>query len=411
MKMRKKILLLGGSHGQIPAIEEAKQRGLYTILCDYLPNNPGKNLADEFHLVSTTDRDKVLEVARNRNVDSILAYASDPAALTVAYVSEQMGFTGNSPESVELLSYKDLFRNFQASHYFNTPRFKVLSNRQDFSVDELNSLLPAVVKPVDGADTKGVSLVTESSGFHAAVSRAFNFARCGRIIIEEVVDDDIAQLHGDGFVLNGKLVFCELGDQSCTSKSAPLKPTSTSFPSEAGEDPVQRVIKTTEEQIKKSGFQQGPVNIEARIDSKNRVYIMEIGARSGGTLTPQCISAFCGFDMLKAQFDLAEGKHVVIERTKFKPSLLNVIYSDFAGVFQDFKLHEDLRPYLTESRIYKKQGEPVKSFEASGSTIGVLIFNFKTLREFREQKKDLYQKIAGGLVIEKTKSVGSSNAQ
>lgn len=401
-------MLLGGSHEQIPAIEEAKRRGLYTILCDYLPDNPGKNLADEFHLVSTTDKDKVLEVARKRQVDSILAYASDPAALTVAYVSEQMGFPGNSPESVERLSYKDLFRNFQAAHHFNTPRFEVLSNKLDFSVDKLNSLLPAVVKPVDGADTKGVRLVTKSSEFHEAVSHAFNFSRCGRIIVEEVIDDDIARLHGDGFVLNGKLEFCELGDQFCTSKSAPLKPMATFFPSEVGGDQLQRVIESTEEQIKKSGFQQGPVNIEARIDSKNRVYIMEIGARSGGNLTPQCISTFCGFDMLKAQFDLAEGKDVVIERTKFEPSLLYVIYSDCNGVYQDFKLHDDLKPYVTGSRIFKQPGDAVTSFEVSGSTIGLLIFKFQTLREFRDQKNDLFQKIDGGLVIDETGSHSSS---
>ena len=88
--MRKKILLLGGSHGQIPAIKEAKKRGLYTILCDYLPDNPGKNLADKFYLVSTTDKEKVLGVALENDIDYVLAYGSDPATLTAAYVKEKM---------------------------------------------------------------------------------------------------------------------------------------------------------------------------------------------------------------------------------------------------------------------------------------------------------------------------------
>jgi hypothetical protein len=45
-RMKKKILLLGGSYGQIPAIKEANKRGLYTILCDYLPDNPGREFVD-----------------------------------------------------------------------------------------------------------------------------------------------------------------------------------------------------------------------------------------------------------------------------------------------------------------------------------------------------------------------------
>ena len=38
----KKILLLGGSAQQIVAIETAKHLGLYTVLCDYLSDNPGQ---------------------------------------------------------------------------------------------------------------------------------------------------------------------------------------------------------------------------------------------------------------------------------------------------------------------------------------------------------------------------------
>ena len=53
--MMKKLLLLGGSAQQVVAIETAKRLGYYTVLCDYLPDNPGQYVADRFYLVSTTD--------------------------------------------------------------------------------------------------------------------------------------------------------------------------------------------------------------------------------------------------------------------------------------------------------------------------------------------------------------------
>lgn len=62
-----KILLPGGTHGQLPVIQEATERGLYKILCDYLPDNPGRLLADEYHNISTTDRDAFLKPAKRRN--------------------------------------------------------------------------------------------------------------------------------------------------------------------------------------------------------------------------------------------------------------------------------------------------------------------------------------------------------
>ena len=94
----KKLLLLGGSAQQVVAIETAKRLGLYTVLCDYLSDNPGQYHADKFYLTSTTDKDAVLEIARRENVDGVLAYASDPAAPTAAYVAEKLGLPG-SPTS------------------------------------------------------------------------------------------------------------------------------------------------------------------------------------------------------------------------------------------------------------------------------------------------------------------------
>ena len=101
--MTKKLLLLGGSAQQVVAIKTAKRLGCETILCDFLPDNPGQYAADKFYLVSTTDKEAVLDVARKEQVDGVLAYASDPAAPTAAYVAEKLGLPGNPYKSVEIL--------------------------------------------------------------------------------------------------------------------------------------------------------------------------------------------------------------------------------------------------------------------------------------------------------------------
>ena len=85
----KRILLLGGSAQQVVAIKTAHKLGFETILCDYLPDNPGKEVADHFFQVSTTDREDVLAVAQNMAIDGVLAYASDPAAPTAALLPKK----------------------------------------------------------------------------------------------------------------------------------------------------------------------------------------------------------------------------------------------------------------------------------------------------------------------------------
>src|SRR5690606_37329036 len=103
----KKILMLGGSYAQIPAIKTAKTLGFYVITCDYLPDNPGHVYADEYHNVSTTDKESVLELADRLGVDYVMSYASDPGAPVAAYVADRLGLPGSSYQSVRILSEKD----------------------------------------------------------------------------------------------------------------------------------------------------------------------------------------------------------------------------------------------------------------------------------------------------------------
>ena len=108
----KKILLLGGSAQQLVAIKAAKELGYYTIVCDYLPDNPGQYEADKFYATSTTDIEAVYEIAKEEQINGILAYASDPAALPAAIVAEKLGLPTNPAKSVEILGLKYPWRKF-----------------------------------------------------------------------------------------------------------------------------------------------------------------------------------------------------------------------------------------------------------------------------------------------------------
>ena len=129
---RRKVLFLGGAYSQLPIIKEARSRGWYVITCDYLPENPGHKLADEYYNISTTDIEGVLNSANSVKPDFVVAYASDPAAQTAAYVSEKIGVFGNDYKSVKLLSEKDLFRKFLESNGFNAPRSISFAERSNF---------------------------------------------------------------------------------------------------------------------------------------------------------------------------------------------------------------------------------------------------------------------------------------
>ena len=205
----KKILLLGGAAQQVVAIKTAKRLGYYTVLCDFLPDNPGQYEADEFYLISTTDKEAVLQVARQENVQGVLAYASDPAAPTAAYVAQKMGLPGNPFDSVEVLCNKDKFRTYLKDNGFCAPKAKGYTCIENACHDIESGAfhLPIIVKPVDSSGSKGTTVLHDINGIKA-LKKAFNFSRKKRIIVEEFIERKHPYLiGGDIFIENGEVIL------------------------------------------------------------------------------------------------------------------------------------------------------------------------------------------------------------
>ena len=107
MQEQKKLMLLGGLRYLIPVIEAAHKLGIYVITCDYLPDNIAHKYSDEYCNVSIVDKEAVLKIAQEKQIDGIMSFAVDPGVITAAYVQEQMGLPAFGPyESVCILQNK-----------------------------------------------------------------------------------------------------------------------------------------------------------------------------------------------------------------------------------------------------------------------------------------------------------------
>jgi len=377
----KRILFLGGANFQIPAIEEAKRMGLYVITCDYLPNNPGHKLADEYYNVSTVDIPAVLRLAEKIKPDIIMAYASDPGAPVAAFVSEKYGLPSNPYAVVRNLSEKDLFRGFLQEHNFNVPRSMGLDESEiDTSLLD-DFIYPLIVKPVDASGSKGVMKILEPSELKIASKYALSLSRKRRIIIEEFVFCDGEQLHGDGFVINGNLAFYYLGDHHYNHKVNQFVPYCTTWPSKKAKTIIDAVGREVAMAVKCVGLQNGPINIEARVSVKGEIYIMEIGPRSGGNFVPQAIKYATGFDMIKSSLDILMGNIIKIPILEKGCSAYYVVHSTHDGKLSKLSLSEKVMPYVKEFHQYKKFGEHCSSFQGADAAIGVILLAFDNTKE------------------------------
>lgn len=389
--MKKKVLLLGGSHFQVPSVIRAKELGYYAITCDYLPDNPGHQYADEYHNVSTTDKEAVLKLAQDLQVDGIVCYASDPAAPTAAYVAEKMGFPTSPYESVEILSNKDRFRAFLTENGFTVPKAK------GYAYDELDQAIadaasfkfPIMVKPVDSSGSKGVKKIDSADEIKETVEAAMVYSRAKRFILEEYVEKFGYQIAGDGFSVDGKLVFrCFANEHFDASGINPYVPIGESWPYNMPQHVHQKLHDEIQRALTLLNMGTQAYNFDARIDADENVYLMEIGPRNGGNLIAQVTDYATGVDMVTYTIKAAMGEDCsdlhMVEPKGFWASYM--VHSQTPGILKEVWLDEAFKQNnIVEFEMTAQVGEEIEAFTGSNGTLGTMILKFESMEEMLEK--------------------------
>lgn len=376
--MVKKILLLGGSAQQVIAIETAKHLGYYTILCDYLPDNPGQYEADKFYLISTTAKDAVLEIAQKEKIEGVLAYASDPAAPTAAYVAEKLELPGNPFKSVEILCNKDRFRKFLLENGFSVPNAKGYSLAIDAVKEKDGFEYPIIIKPVDSSGSKGATVLDTEDGLSEALNFAFSFSRSHRIIIEHYIKKKHPYLiGGDIFIKDGKIVLWGLLNCHRDVNVNPLVPVGKSYPLQLGENDIKNVKHTLSSMVEKLGIRNGSMNVELVVDKDDHVWPIDVGPRSGGNMIPDLLGDMFGVNIAEMSIEAAMGTEIkgnICEPNGFYAT--HNLHSNRNGRYKGISFSPEIEPYIYRKCLYKKQGDVVEYFDNAAKCLGIVFFKF-----------------------------------
>ncbi|MCR5142793.1 MAG: ATP-grasp domain-containing protein [Ruminococcus sp.] len=382
----KKLLLLGGSAQQIIAIETAKRLGYYTVLCDYLPDNPGQHHADKFYLVSTTDFDAVLKVAQDEKVDGVLAYASDPAAPTAAFVAEKLGLPGSPYRSVDILCNKDKFRAFLAENGFCTPAAKGYEDIAAAEADLKSGVFkfPVIVKPVDSSGSKGVGRIDSVSEIRETLEYAMSFSRGHKMIVEEFVEKYGYQIAGDGLSIDGRLVFrCFANDHFDPKCENPFVPVSASFPYNMPAEVHQKIHDEIQRLLTLLDMGTTTYNFDLRIDKDYNVYLMEIAPRDGGNYIPDIIRYCTGVDLVECSVKAAMGDPLDgIEMTPYDSFYAYyAVHSYTNGILKAIEIDEKAKSMIIEDHIIVKPGDRISTFTGANTTLGILLMRFDSMEQ------------------------------
>jgi len=395
MNKQKKIMLLGGIHYLLPVIKAAQEQGYYVITADYLPDNVAHKYSDEFCNVSIIDKEAVLAEARKRNIDAILSYAVDPGVVTAAYVAEQMGLPFScSYKTACILQDKSMFRMFLTQNGFNVPNAKGYEKVEDALNDIDFFHWPVIVKPVDSAGSKGVSKVDSPEKLPKAITHALNESHNGHFIIEDFIEKKGFSSGSESFFVDGELKYNAFYDQYFDKDAVnPYTPSAECWPANKPETILQEVRNDLQRLGKLLHFRTGLFNIEWRVCTNGKVYLMEVSPRAGGNRLAEILNYATDVNIIDAE--VRKALHLPINEVH-EPNYnghyaILVLHSPKTGLYDRVEIEPIfMDEHVIEKEIRLKQGEKINSFTGANAAIGTLFLRFNTRKEM--DKALTYQK-------------------
>ena len=372
----KKLLIIGASVLQLPAIKRAKELGYYVGVIDYNPNAIGIPYADEYFNVSTIDIEGVAAAAAEFCPDGIMTLATDMPMRAIAVACERLGLPGISFDTaVKSTDKGEMIKAFDENKVEH-PWYFILSDPAQIEeiIDKVT--FPCISKPTDNSGSRGVMLIHSKEELTEAIAYSSENGRSGGVIVEEYlrgqeVSVEIITIDGEPYVLNvtdklttGAPHFVEMGHTQ---------------PSRIEADSLEKIRDLARRAVKAVGIKNGPAHVEIML-TPNGPKMIELGARMGGDcITTHLVPLSTGIDMIEATMRIACGESPDIERKFSKGSAIRY-FSVPNGEIQAIDGYDEAMkiPGVVEISFTKQVGEMACDIGSSVDRVGFVIAQGET---------------------------------
>ena len=305
----KKIMILGASILQLPAIEKAKEIGLEVIVIDMNPAAVGFKVPGiTKEVISTVDTQAILEAAKRHKIDGILTIASDMPMQSVAVVSHEMGLVGISEDTALKATNKAIMRDALNEVGVPVPLYFRVKGKNEFkeAVGKVQSAgYKCIVKPADNSGSRGVNLLKEDSDLYSAYEYTAHYSRGGEIVVEEFMEGP--EVSVETLAVDGIVNVIQITDKLTTGAPYFVE-MGHSQPSQFSEELKERIKEVAVAANRAIGIQDGPSHTEIKV-TKDGPKIVEIGARLGGDcITTHLVPLSTGVNMVECSIRIALGE-------------------------------------------------------------------------------------------------------
>ena len=331
----KKILILGGSHRDIPLIEASKELGYFVITLGDRSYYLGHNYSDKYYKVNFNDLIKVKEIIKSEGIDYLLPGSGEESYINTVQLAQELDI-GNfdALETAKLVHNKWKFKEFCLKNSISTPNGFYYTDYLNLN----NIEFPITVKPTNLSGGRGVDIVDNLMDLKKSLLKAKEIS--DKIFLEDYIDGELIAY---SVVIKDRKIAYSFTGADGTYKNRYL--ITSAYPIQLELVTKNKLQEDVEKLSKLLSLVDGMFHLQVII--RDRVpYIIDVTRRIPGDFYPYLMEYCDNVEYSKAVVKSYIGKSlknelVVTKRQKFV--IRHCVMCDKNGFFKEIRIDETLK--------------------------------------------------------------------
>ena len=386
MSFKKKMLLLGGSHAEIPLIKAAQEMGWFVITTGNAREGLGHPYADKNVFADFSDKEAMLELARAEGVSAVCSGCNDFALLSTVYVCEKLGLPGHDSFATSLeIHHKDKYRALATRLGIPTPQAITVRNEQEFETAISTLTFPIIVKPVDLTGGKGIHRAANAEEARAAYKDATSRTREDHVVVEEFV---IGTNHGfSAMLVKGKVAFAFSDNEQYFVNKYLVSGANT--PSTTAVEGLAKLREYSERIASELNLVNGILHIQYIERADGTPVIIEICRRPPGDLYIKFVKYATGVDypkfiiMAETGEDISGIADVPTQGFWLRHCIMAGPEIENGSTVRDVTFAPEIQGNIVEKFLWYKAGETIA--DKLTYKAGIVFFKFDSLAEMQDK--------------------------
>lgn len=351
----KKILLLGGSHRDIPLIKASQKLGYFVITLGDRDYYLGHQYSDKSYKINFNDLEKVKKIALDERIDYLLPGCGEESYLNTVQLSHELNI-GNfdTLETAKLVHNKWKFKDFCLKNTISTPNGIFYKDQNNLK----NLHFPIVVKPTNLSGGRGVEIVHDTDELQKSLTSAQKFS--DEIFLEEFIDGKLIAY--SIFLKNQKIIYGFVGEDKTYLNPYLI---ASAYPTKIEDIVLKKLKEDIEKLAQMLHLVDGMFHLQILIKDQ-KPYIIDVTRRIPGDLYPYLIEYCDDVEYSKAvvnayttgiitnEFDSKVEKQSFIIRHCVMPSS--------NGIYKEIHIDESLRNKIIYTFDLMGKGSIVTDF-------------------------------------------------